>query len=125
MPDAILHAATRVIRRLTIDPTHPLRPDEIRVSVPEGFNLSGGPWKLHTDNLTKEAPTEAELNEAFTPPPSAEMEAFLDAALKLFDVANKVESNVLLPNDVRSLGAAMKGFLLALRELFKPRRIID
>lgn len=63
---AVLHSATRVIRRLTSDSVPVILPDESAQVVPDGFTLAGGPWKLAPDNVTRLAPTAAEQEAALT-----------------------------------------------------------
>lgn len=67
MPKAILHGGTRVLRRLTTDPTPVLAADEIMVMVPDGFSaaLDGKPCRLAGDNITKVPASDAELDAAF------------------------------------------------------------
>jgi len=62
---AIVHATTRVIRRVTTDPDHSITADEARVEiVGSPLDLAGGPWRLAADNQTKLAPTQQEIDDA-------------------------------------------------------------
>lgn len=80
MNDVVLHTVTRVIRRITSDPAHGIAPDESKVRVPDGFDLAGGPWKLGADNVTKLTPASAEIRDARSLPPPADVQALIDAA---------------------------------------------
>ena len=65
---AIIHTATRCIRRVTtIDPPE-VGTGESVIAVTDGFDIAGGPWKLDVDDATKVAPSEAEKDDAFTTP---------------------------------------------------------
>lgn len=62
---AIVHAPTRVIRRVTTDGDHPIAADEAKVEVAgPSLDLAGGPWKLAADRQTKLAPTQQEIDDA-------------------------------------------------------------
>lgn len=68
MPNyAILHTASRVIRRLTSDDPPTVAADETAVTVAGGFDLAGGPWKLDAGG-SKVAPTQAEIDAADVDP---------------------------------------------------------
>ena len=106
MPTAILHTATRVIRRLTSDVIPPIQPDEIGQLVLEGFDLAGGPWKLGLDNVTKLTPTLTEIDQAFTLPFPADLQAVLDALVTLQNT-----STLSLLTDVRATASALQAWL--------------
>jgi hypothetical protein len=74
---AILHAASRVIRRLTTDEPPPMQADETAVDVAVDFDLGGGPWKLDLDNVTKLVPTSDDLDQAYTQPARPELALLL------------------------------------------------
>lgn len=59
MPYAVLHATTRVIRRLTVDAMHQIAADEILESVIPPITLAGGPWVLVAENGIVRAATPA------------------------------------------------------------------
>ena len=62
---AIVHATTRVIRRVTTDSNHPMAADEAKAEVAgPALDLAGGPWKLAADNQPKLAPTQQEIDDA-------------------------------------------------------------
>ena len=60
---AIVHTATRVVRRLTRTSPPPLASDESAIVVPDDFDLAGGPWKLDLAGQ-KQLPTSAEIDVA-------------------------------------------------------------
>lgn len=63
MPYAVLHATTRVIRRLTIDPMHAVAADETLESTVAPVNLAGGPWVLEVGGVVRAA-TPQEIDDA-------------------------------------------------------------
>ena len=65
---AIIHTATRVIRRLTTDDVPVLNAGESAVSLAAPVDLAGGPWKLAADNQTLTAPTLQEIDDAEADP---------------------------------------------------------
>lgn len=50
MQKVIIHTATRVIRRLTLDETPKVHPDESVVELETPLDLAGGFWKLDEKN---------------------------------------------------------------------------
>jgi len=107
---AIIHTASRVIKRITSDASPLLAADETAVLVASDFDLSGGPWKLAEDGVTKVAPTEADLDAAFTPPTTPELQNVLDLlATASTDAANS---------------ASTQAVFAALHEALKPRRVL-
>jgi hypothetical protein len=64
MPYAVLHATTRVIRRLTVDAMHQIAADEILESVIPPITLAGGPWVLVAENGIVRAATPQEIDDA-------------------------------------------------------------
>lgn len=59
---AILHTATRLIRRLTTDGSSPLLADETLVDTSASpLDLAGGPYVLGADNVTLTPATPAEI----------------------------------------------------------------
>lgn len=74
---AILDAATRVLKRsTTVDPP-PVTDDEVAVSIKADEDLSGGLWKFDDEGNKSEATAEERLT-AFTPKPTAEVQALID-----------------------------------------------
>ena len=65
---AILHAATRIIRRLSTEEEAQVAPDEVAVPLATPIDLSGGFWKLSADNQTKITASEQEIIEARVDP---------------------------------------------------------
>ena len=120
MPTAIIHSATRVIKSLTVDVSPTIPAEHEAVGVPDGFTL-GGDFKLDIDNVTKLVPTQEELDAAYTQPLPQILIDLRDAALTLYNSSDTVAKNNALPNDVRQMAQDQKGFLVALREVFKAR----
>lgn len=60
---AIIHTTTRVIRRLTIDPSPVLAADETAIALATDIDLSGGFWKLDAQN-DKVAATSDDVSQA-------------------------------------------------------------
>lgn len=77
MTKAIIHTATRIVRRVTTDPEHVVAPDETAVEVPDTIDLAGGPWILAVDGSLV-TPTQAEIDAANTPPVPPEIAAVLE-----------------------------------------------
>lgn len=50
MQKVIIHTATRVVRRLTLDETPKIQPDESIVDLASPIDLAGGFWKLDAKN---------------------------------------------------------------------------
>lgn len=50
MQKVIIHTATRVIRRLTLDEAPKIQPDESIVEIETPLDLAGGFWKLDAKN---------------------------------------------------------------------------
>ena len=65
---AIIHTATRVIRRLTTDDVPATNADETAVEVVTPLDLAGGPWKLALDNQTLTVATTQEIDDAEADP---------------------------------------------------------
>jgi hypothetical protein len=63
MPYVVLHTATRVARRVTIDPLHAIEADETLESVAEPLNLAGGPWVVEVGGVVRLA-TPQEIDDA-------------------------------------------------------------
>lgn len=63
MQKAIIHTATRVIRRLTVDDVPPIAPDETVVPLVAPIDLAGGYWKLDAQN-NKVLATDQEIDNA-------------------------------------------------------------
>lgn len=63
-PYAVLHSATRVIRRVTIDPMHAVAADEVLESTITPVNLTGGPWVLVAENGIVRPATPQEIDDA-------------------------------------------------------------
>lgn len=61
---AIIHTATRVIRRLTTNDSPVLSSDETSIEMITPIDLAGGPWKLDIDNTTKLVPTQQEIDDS-------------------------------------------------------------
>lgn len=108
MVNAIIHTASRVIRRITSDANPSVAADETAVTVADDFDLAGGPWRLSEDGLSKLVPTEEELDAAFTPPISPQLQNVLD----LLEVAAIDGGN----------SASARAVFEALRQSLLPRR---
>ncbi len=59
---AIIHTATRVIRRLTTDDIPQVAADETAVALPSDIDLAGAFKKLDVDDATLLVPTQAEID---------------------------------------------------------------
>ena len=99
MPDAILHTATRVIRRLTTEPTHSVTAEESKQVVPGDFDLAGGPWVLNVNGSRRPA-TVAEQAEAFSTPAR-------QVILDLRDALQSIEGEAQLPAKVRAFATRL------------------
>ncbi len=101
MPYCIVHKATRVVRRLTIDPNHPLAADEESVQIDGKVDIGGGPWKVDSSgNLVPATLAEyraAGLDEAYNVAQRAQKVQALRAAL------DDVLANELLPTRMRTM----------------------
>lgn len=74
----VLDSKTKVIKRITNELDHLISDTEILQEVSDDFDISGGGLKL--DELgNKVVATEDELDIAFTPKPSDEVQAILDS----------------------------------------------
>lgn len=88
---AIIHTATRVIRRLTTDDDHTLGLDESAVILNDPVDIGGGYWKL--DEANKKVPaTDKEIDDAGVDEEKekAKFEAKRDELKTIiFDIADK------------------------------------
>jgi hypothetical protein len=106
---AIIHTATRVIRRLTIDDAPAVGPDETAVALAAPIDLAGGPWKL--DGSDQKAPATAQefrdagLDEAFNRQQRMARRAEVLAALA------DVKDDALIALKVRRVLAALHDLL--------------
>ena len=100
MPDAILHAATRVIRRTTIDADHKIGSDEIKQPLPEPIpaDFAKVRYRLLADG-SYAAATQAEVTESNFGPIRPELQAIVDA---LDDILND-PSPVVTPAKLKTL----------------------
>lgn len=106
MPYAILHTATGVVRRVTIDPNHTIGADESKIEVPSVDFSQGRPkW----DGSKFVPATAQEIDTADLVPFSPEIRDIRQAAQTLI-------------NDP-SVPQTVKDFVLALRVIFKQSRI--
>jgi len=64
---AILHAATRVIRRLSVEEDVQVGPDEVAVALDQPIDLAGGFWKLDAGDQ-KVLASDQEITEARVDP---------------------------------------------------------
>ncbi len=98
---AIIHTATRVIRRLTTDPSPPLALDETAIDLPQPIDIGGGPWKLDmAGQQVKATETEAQaagLDEAYLAQQRQTRLANLKAAL------DDALANELMPARMRAV----------------------
>lgn len=63
MQKAVIHTATRVIRRLTTEENHQIQPDETLVALQTPITLNGYA-KLAVDNATITTPTQQEIDDS-------------------------------------------------------------
>lgn len=105
---AVLHATTRVIRRVTTDADHAVAADEARVEVVgPPLDLAGGPWKLAANNQTKLPPTPQEIDEADVD----ESRVALKLQQRMTAYVNALDSlinDALTPPKLKALFQAMK-----------------
>ena len=79
MPNyAILHADSRVCRRLTTEEPPTLKSDEIAVEVAADFDLAGGPWKVDVDGK-QSLSTKDEADQAFILPHPPSLQSVIDS----------------------------------------------
>jgi len=107
MPYLILHTATGVVRRVTIDPDHAIGADESRVEIADNPDWTGGRPKYVAGVLSKA--TAAEIEEADKIPYPPEILAIRQAAAALLQ-------DPTVPQTV-------KDFVLALRVIFRQSRV--
>lgn len=100
----IIHSSTRVIKVVTSDANPTIPANHEAVTVPNGFDLAGGPYKLDIDNLTKLVPSDAELKDAYR-------------TQRDIDRADLKAKLVAFSDDVTT-GAKIKAFLTALDVYF-------
>lgn len=106
MADAILHAATRVIRRTTIDADHRIGPDEIKQVLPEPIPIDFAKvrYRLLADG-SYVAAMPAEVTESNFAPIRPDMQAIVDA---LDDILND-PSPVVTPEKLKTLCQRLRG----------------
>ena len=101
---AIIHTATRVIRRVTIDDSPSFGSDETVIDMGNvRLDLAGGPWKLDADNITKVLATAQEADDAFTAPVSQPM-------IELLQALADVRDETALPAKVRVMAGRLRQF---------------
>ena len=101
---AILHAATRIILRLTTEHEPEVSDTEMIVVLSSALDLAGGPWKLDEAG-NKVLPTEEEIIAAEVDPERvAAKSRLLQQALR--DAFAVVRDDVEAPRSVQALAAA-------------------
>lgn len=112
----IIHTATRVIRRLTIDAKPDVAPDETPVDVGNArVDIGGSPvgyWKLDIDNITLVQPTPQEISDAGVDP-TIEQGKVNSIRAALIAAFTDIITNGETAARRRALYAALRDFLIS------------
>lgn len=109
MPNAVLHSATRVIRRVTVHDPPPMGPDETSQAVPDGFRQEFRFSVLNANNTQREATPQEAFDSGMD-----EDAVLADRQQRLATLRTRAQAmrdDAAVPTSVKQFAAALLAFL--------------